>query len=173
MKALFSGEYRRAAMMGVVGLPVILALLVFRMFSGGPTDTAAAPARPSSVPRTVVTAPPVSLPAPVPLTPVDRALLRNPFCPLVAAPAAAAVPQVACDRRTVPAGKQTIGLADIFEEGGVRLARISIGAFTFPNLHVGDTLASSLRVVALSDRCGEFEYAGNPLPLCEGEQVLR
>src|SRR5688500_16841326 len=122
MKAVFSGEYRRAAMMGVVGLPVILALLVFRMFSGGPTDTAVVPAVPSSVPVTGVTAPPVSLPAPVPLAPVDRAPLRNPFCPWVAAPAVAGLPQVACDRRAVPAGTQAVGLTDIFEEGGVRLA---------------------------------------------------
>lgn len=172
MKAVFSGEYRRAAIMGVVALPVILALLVFRMFSGGPTDTAVVPALPSSVPLTGVTAPPVSLPAPVPLAPVDRALLRNPFCPLVAAPAAG-LPQVACDRRTVPAGAQAVGLADIFEEGGVRLARMYVGPLTFSNLHVGDTVAGSLRVVALSDRCGDFEYAGNPLPLCEGEQVFR
>lgn len=173
MKAVFSGEYRRAAMMGVVGLPVILALLVFRMFSAGPTETAVVPPVPSSVPLTGVTAPPVSLPAPIPLAPVDRALLRNPFCPRVAAPAAAGVPQVACDRRTVPAGTQAVGLADIFEEGGVRLARMHVGQFTFSNLHVGETVAGSLRVVALSDRCGDFEYAGNPLPLCEGEQVLK
>ena len=172
MKALFSGEYRRAAMMGVVGLPVILALLVFRMFSGGPTEVAPAPALPSSVPITGVTAPPVSLPVPAPLAPVDRALLRNPFCPLVAAPAAG-LPPVACDRRTVPAGVQEVGLTDIFDEGGVRLARMHVGLLGFSNLHVGETVAGSLRVVALSDRCGDFEYAGNPLPLCEGERVLR
>ena len=170
MKALFSGEYRRAAMMGVVGLPVIVALLLFRMFSGGPTDPVLAPAFPSSVPFTGVTAPPVSLPAPAPLTPVERALLRNPFCPLVTTPAEG---QVACDRRTVPAGSQEVGLTDIFDEGGVRLARMHVGPFTYSNLHVGDTVAGSLRVVALSDRCGDFEYAGNPLPLCEGEQVFR
>jgi hypothetical protein len=34
-------------------------------------------------------------------------------------------------------------------------------------------VAGSLRVVALSDRCGDFEYAGAPLPLCEGEQAFR
>jgi hypothetical protein len=173
MKALFAGEHRRAAMMGVVGLPVIVALLVFRVLSGGSTETAAAPTLPSSVPLTGVTAPPVVLPAPVPRAPVDRALLRNPFCPLVAAPAAAGLPQVACDRRTVPGGTQAVGLADIFDEGGVRLARMNVGPLTFSNLHVGDTVAGSLRVVALSDRCGDFEYAGSPLPLCEGEQVLR
>ena len=173
MKALFSGENRRAAMMGVVGLPVIVALLVFRMFSAGPTSTAVAPVPPSSVPLTGVTAPPVSLPAPVPSAPVDRALLRNPFCPLVAAPAAAGISQGACDRRTVPARRQAVGLVDIFEEGGVRLARVHVGPLTFSNLRVGDTVAGSLRVVALSDRCGDFTYAGAPLPLCEGEQALR
>ena len=171
MKALFSGEYRRAAMMGVVGLPVIVAMLLFRMFSGGPTGPAPVPAFPSSVPFSgVVTAPPVSLPAPVPLTPVDRALLRNPFCPLVAT---AGVPPIVCDRRTVPAGTQEVGLTDIFDEGGVRLARMRVGPFTYSNLHVGETVAGTLRVVALSDRCGDFEYAGKPLPLCEGEKVLR
>ena len=172
MKDLFSGEHRRAAMMGVVGLPVIVALLLFRMFSGGPTDPAPAPALPSSVPLTGVTAPPVSSPAPAPVAPIDPALLRNPFCPLVTAPAAG-LPPVACDRRTVPSGSQEIGLTDIFDEGGLRLARMHVGPFTFSNLHVGDTVAGSLRVIALSDRCGDFEYAGNPLPLCEGEQVLR
>lgn len=172
MKAIFSGEYRRAAMMGVVGLPVIIALLVFRMFSAGP-PAAAAPTTPSTAPVAAGTAPPVSVPAPVPLTPVDRSLLRNPFCPLVAAPAATGVPPVACDRRTVPVGAQAVGLADIFEEGGVRLARMYVGPFTFSNLHTGDTVADSLRVVALSDRCGEFEYAGRPLPLCEGEEAFR
>jgi hypothetical protein len=173
MKALFSGEHRRAAMMGVVGLPVIVALLLFRTFSGGGTGTTAAPALPSSVPFTGVTAPPMSVPAPVPLAPIDRALLRNPFCPRVAAPAAAGVPQISCDRRPVPAGRQVVGLVDIFEAGGVRLARMHIGPFTFSNLSVGDTVPGPLRVVALSDRCGDFEYAGNPVPLCEGEQVLR
>jgi hypothetical protein len=172
MKDLFSGEYRRAAMMGVVGLPVIIALLVFRTFSGGATGPAPAAALPSTVPVTGATAPPVALPAPVPLAPVDRALLRNPFCPLVTAPAAG-VPEVACDRRTVPAGTQDVGLTDIFDEGGVRLARMHVGPLTFSNLHVGDTVAGSLHVVALSERCGDFEYAGTPLPLCEGEQVLR
>ncbi len=68
---------------------------------------------------------------------------------------------------------QAIGLVDSFEEGGVRLARVHVGPFTFPNLHVGDTVAGSFRVVALADRCGDFEYAGTPLPLCEGEQVVR
>lgn len=172
MKALFSGEYRRAAMMGVVGLPVIVALLLFRTFSGGATGPARAPALPSAVPVTGVTAPPVSLPAPAPLAPADRALLRNPFCPLVTTPAAG-LPPLACDRRTVPAGKQEVGLTDIFHEGGVRLARMHVGLFTYANLHVGDTVPGSLRVVALSDRCGDFEFAGIPLPLCVGERVLR
>lgn len=176
MGTLFSGEYRRAAMMGVVGAPVILALLAFRLFAGGDGGTALAavgPAVPAPVPPSGATLPTVPVPAPVAPVPVDPALLRNPFCPLVAAPAAAGSAPVTCERPTAPAGRQVVELVDIFEEGGVRLARIRVGQFTFPNVHEGELVADSLRVVALSDRCGEFEFAAIPLPLCEGEQVFR
>jgi len=174
MKALFSGEYRRAAMMGVVGAPVIVALLVFRLAAGGgAASTAVGPAAPASVPLTAVTLPSVPLPVPVTRPPVDPALLRNPFCPLVAAPAAAGSAPITCERTTARAGRQVVRLVDIFMERGVRLARIQVGQFTFPNAHEGDVVADSLRVVALSDRCGRFEFAAVPLSLCEGERVLK
>ena len=176
MGALFSGEYRRAAMMGVVGAPVIVALLMLRLFAGGDggaASTPVGPAVPASVPLSGGTLPTAPVPAPVPPVPVDPALLRNPFCPLVAAPAAAGSAPVTCERPAAPAGHQVVELVDIFEEGGVRLARMHVGQFTFSNVHEGDVVADSLRVVALSDRCGDFEFAAAPLSLCEGEQVFR
>src|SRR5687768_16468803 len=109
MGTLFSGEYRRAAMMGVVGAPVILALLAFRLFAGGDGDTASAavgPAVPASAPLSGAAHPTVPVPAPVPPVPVDPALLRNPFCPLVAAPAAEGSAPVTCQRTPAPAGRQ-------------------------------------------------------------------
>jgi hypothetical protein len=176
MGTLFSGEYRRAAMMGVVGAPVILALLVFRLFTGDDGGTASAavgPAVPASAPLSGAALPTVPVPAPVPPVPVDPALLRNPFCPLVAAPAAEGSAPVTCERTPAPAGRQVVELVDIFEEGGVRLARMRVGQFTFSNVHEGDVVADSLRIVALSDRCGDFEFASFPLSLCEGEQVFK
>ena len=174
MGTLFSGEYRRAAMMGMVGAPVIMALLAFRLFAGGDGALAAVgPAVPASVPLSGATLPTVPVPAPVPPVPVDPALLRNPFCPLVAAPAAAESAPVTCERTPAPTGRQVVTLVDIFEEGGVRLARMRVGQFTFSNLHEGDVVADSLRVVGLSDRCGDFEFASFPLSLCEGEQVFK
>jgi hypothetical protein len=170
--ALFSGEYRRAAMMGVVGAPVIVALLVIRLFAGGDGGAVSTPVAPA-VPLNGVTLPTVPVPAPVPSVPVDPALLRDPFCPLVAAPAAAGSAPVTCERPPAPAGPQVVELVDIFEEGGVRLARMRVGQFTFPNVHEGDVVAGSLRIVGLSDRCGDFEFASAPLSLCEGEQVFR
>jgi hypothetical protein len=176
MGTLFSGEHRRAAMMGVVGVPLILALLVFRLFAGGDGGTALAavgPAVPASVPPSGATLPTVPVAAPVSPVPVDPALLRNPFCPLVAAPAAAGSAPVTCERPGAPVGRLVVELVDIFDEGDVRLARMRVGEFTFPNVHEGDLVAGSLRVVVLSDRCGEFEFASFPLSLCEGEQVFK
>jgi hypothetical protein len=170
--AVFSGEHRRAAMMGVVGAPVIVALLVLRLFAGGDGAIASTQVAPS-VPLSGVTLPTIPVPPSVPAVPVDPALLRNPFCPLVAAPAAAGSAPVTCERTPTPAGRQVVGLVDIFEEGGVRLARMYVGQFTFSNVHEGDVVADSLRVISLSDRCGDFEFAAVPLSLCEGEQVFK
>jgi hypothetical protein len=173
--AVFSGEHRRAAMMGVVGVPVIVALLVFRLSAagGGTASTPVAAAVPASVPSSGAALPGVPVPATVPPVPVDPALLRDPFCPLVTPAAAAGSVPVTCERPTVTAGRQVVELVDMFEEGGVRLARMRVGQFTFSNVHEGDVVAGSLRVVGLADRCGDFEFAAVPLSLCEGEQVIR
>jgi len=175
MRKLFAGENRRAAIMGVVAAPVIVALLVFRLFAGG--DSAALPPLPvdpapptAAVPAAGVALPATSVPPPSP--PVDPALLRDPFCPLAVAAAPGAAP-VGCRPRIVPTGAQDIGLQDIFMEGDVRLARMNVGQFTFANLHVGDAVAGSFRVVTLSERCGDFEFAGSLFSLCEGEHVSK
>lgn len=176
MRALLAGEHRRAVIMGGIGGAAILALLVFRLLGGGAESTepyqgavSAVPTTP--VPSTTVTVPTAVVPAPSP--PVDPALLRDPFCPLVAAPASPGSAPVACRRQPVPAGRQAVRLQDIFVEGGVRLPRMHVGQFTFSNLHEGDTFADSFRVVSLSERCGEFDSAGQPFSLCEGEEAFK
>lgn len=171
MRALFSGEHRRAAIMGVVGAPVIMVLLIFRLLAPADSGMLPAPVGPAppaaTIPPVAVITPPA--PAPASSIPVDPALLRDPFCALVAVPPA----PVGCQPRTVPPGRQAIRLEDIFAEGNVRLARMQVGRFTFPNLHEDDDVGGSFRVVSLSERCGEFEFAGNPFSLCEGEQAIR
>jgi hypothetical protein len=170
---LFAGENRRAAVMGAVGVPVIVALLLFRLVSGGESATVAAPAVPAV--RTAVV-PPVTastVPVPRPSFPVDPALLRDPFCPLVASAAAPGAPPTVCAPRSVPPGRQSVTLDDIFGEQGILLARMRVGQFTYANLHEGDAVSGGLRVVSLAERCGEFEMAGTPFALCIGEQTSK
>lgn len=171
LRTLFSGENRRAAIMGAIGLPAILALLVFRLLTGGGSDALATPI----VPFLAAPGPPaaaIAVPVSAPPLPVDRALLRDPFCPLVAA-AVPGSPPAACAPRSVAPGQQVVSLEDVFMEGDVRLARIRIDQSTFPNLHQGDTVSGGFRVVSLADRCGEFEMGGNPFSLCIGEQAAK
>jgi hypothetical protein len=173
MRTLFSGEYRRAAIMGAVGAPIILALLVFRLLSGGDPGTPVLAGR-VAAPVAAAGATPPTVPVPAPSLAVDPALLRDPFCPLVTAPAAAGSEPVACRRGgEVPPGLQAVGLEDIFVEGGVRLARMQVGQFTYPNLHEGDAVAGAFRVVSLAERCGEFEAAGKAFSLCLGERAFK
>jgi hypothetical protein len=174
MGALLSGEHRRAAILGVAGGVAVIALLVFRVVGGGAGSSGppapVSPALPTTpVPSASVTGP--SAPAPAASPAVDPSLLRDPFCPLAAAAAPGSAP-VVCRPRVAPPGGQAVGLEDIFVEAGVRLARMHVGPFTFPNLHEGDTFADSFRVVSLSERCGEFDSAGKPFPLCEGEEAF-
>ncbi|MGH8972432.1 MAG: hypothetical protein ACRD0C_04430 [Acidimicrobiia bacterium] len=174
MRSLLQGEHRRAVIMGAVGLAATCALLVFRLFAGGGDDDlgASLDAALSATPAIPVGAPAPTAP-PSPPSPVDPALLRDPFCPLVAASAAPETPPVVCRRSPAPQGRQAVGLEDIFVEAGRRLARMHVGSVTFPNLHEGETFAELLRVVSLTDRCGEFEHAGGRFQLCEGEEVFR
>lgn len=173
VREVFVGENRRAAIMGATGVPAILALLLFRLLTGGDSETRAAPVVPAF--GTVVLPPAAGTAAPVPRPslPIDPSLLRDPFCPWVAAAAAPGAPPAACAPRSVPPGQQSVGLQDIFGERGVLLARMHVGQFTFANLHAGDTAPGGLRVVSLADRCGEFEMAGTPFALCIGEQTSK
>jgi hypothetical protein len=72
----------------------------------------------------------------------------------------------------VAPGKQSVGLQDVFGEGGILLARMQVGRFTYANLRQGET-AAGLLVVSLAERCGEFEMAGVRFALCTGEQTSR
>lgn len=174
MPSLLAGEHRRAVIMGAVGVATIAVLLVFRLFAGGDDDFGSpidsAPVT-TPVPQVNVPVPPA--PAPAASPPVDPALLRDPFCPLVAAPAAPESRPVVCRRGAAPPGRQVVRLNDIFAEAGIRLARMHVGPVTFPNLHEGDAFADSFRVVSLSERCGEFDFAGQPFSLCEGEETIK
>jgi hypothetical protein len=175
MRALLSGEHRRAVIMGAAGVAAIVALLAFRLLAGGESDPYAAvgPTSTTPVPSASVTVPTTAVPPAAPAPAVDPALLRDPFCPLVAAAAAPEASPVVCRGRTVPAGRQAVGLQDVFVEGGGRLARMHVGPVTFPNLHEGDAFSDSFRVVSLSERCGDFESAGKPFSLCEGEETFK
>jgi hypothetical protein len=173
VRELFEGENRRAAVMGAVGVPAILALLLFRLLTGGDSATLAAPAVPALPTAVVPPAARTAAPVPPPSPPVDPSLLRDPFCPLVASAAAPGAPPTACAPRSVPPGRQSVGLQDIFGEGGILLARMHVGQFTFANLREGDTGSGGFRVVSLAERCGQFEMAGTPFALCIGEQTSK
>ena len=161
--------------MGASGLAAVGVLLVFRLLAGGGDEDVTAPLDSAllTTPAPPAGAPPATAPPSPASPPVDPAQLRDPFCPLVSAPAAPGSAPVVCRRSPPPPGRQAVGLQDVFVEAGTRLARMHVGSVTFPNLHEGETFAGSFRVVSLADRCGVFEHEGKSFPLCEGEDVFR
>jgi hypothetical protein len=175
MQALWAGEHRRAVILGGIGVATIVALLVIRVFSGGdgsdPYAGIGGALAPIPTPSAGVTTPAAAAPTPRP--PVDPAVLRDPFCPLVSAAASPESPPVVCQARPAPAGRRVVALVDVFVEGGVPLARMRVGPVSFPNLHESEAFAETLRVISLSERCGEFDASGTPFSLCEGEETFK
>ena len=64
------------------------------------------------------------------------------------------------------------GQFDVFDQGGVTMARVQVGSTVY-TVAAGQTFATSYKVVSLSGTCGQFLFGDSPFSLCEGEQVIK
>ena len=71
-----------------------------------------------------------------------------------------------------PSAGTTVALIDVFDQGGVTMARVQVGSTVY-TVAAGQTFATSYKVVSLSGTCGQFLFGDSPFSLCEGEQVIK
>jgi hypothetical protein len=71
-----------------------------------------------------------------------------------------------------PSAGTTVALIDVFDQGGVTMARVQVGSIVY-TVAAGQTFAVSYKVVSISGTCGQFLYGDSPFSLCEGEQVIK
>jgi hypothetical protein len=71
-----------------------------------------------------------------------------------------------------PSAGTTVALIDVFDQGGVTMARVQVGSTVY-TVAAGQTFATSYKVVSISGTCGQFLYGDSPFSLCEGEQVIK
>ncbi|MCU1426933.1 MAG: hypothetical protein JWL83_933 [Actinomycetia bacterium] len=72
-----------------------------------------------------------------------------------------------------PGSGQTIAVLDVFTEpGGTVKARVRVGSTVY-TVGVGDTFATSYKVVSLNPPCGQFLFGDSPFTLCIGEETIK
>jgi hypothetical protein len=71
-----------------------------------------------------------------------------------------------------PSAGTTVAVIDVFDQGGVTMARVQVGSTVY-TVAAGQTFATSYKVVSLSGTCGQFLFGDSPFSLCEGEQVIK
>jgi hypothetical protein len=71
-----------------------------------------------------------------------------------------------------PATGTVVKLVDVFDQGGVVMARVQVGSTQY-TVAAGQTFAVSYKVVSLSGTCGQFLYGDSPFSLCENEEVIK
>jgi hypothetical protein len=138
--------------------------------------------------------PPTTAPAPAPSLPneqFDAFATRNPFEPAIQVtedidtgtepidsgtdPGTATPPPDTAPPRASspdPTTGTVVALIDVFDEGGITMARIQVGSTVY-TVAAGQTFATSYKVVSLSGTCGQFLYGDSPFTLCENEQVIK
>lgn len=70
-----------------------------------------------------------------------------------------------------PAGTP-VALLDVFDDNGTTRARVQVGSTVY-TVGIGDTFATSYRVVDLAGQCGDFLYGDSSFSICEGQQVIK
>jgi hypothetical protein len=72
-----------------------------------------------------------------------------------------------------PGAGAAISVLDVFtNNGGGVQARVKVGSTVY-TVGVGDTFATSFKVVSLSGQCGQFLFGDSPFTLCEGEETIK
>jgi hypothetical protein len=72
-----------------------------------------------------------------------------------------------------PGTGESVAVLDVFNDAsGVPQARVRVGSTVY-TVGVGDTFATSYKVVSLNEPCGQFLFGDNPFSLCEGEETIK
>jgi hypothetical protein len=189
---------RRITIILVVGGVFVALLAAVNLMGGGGggepgEDSTITPAATAAGGSEALATPPTTAPAPAPSLPNDQFdafATRNPFEPAIQVtddvdpgaapidpgtdPGTATPPDTAPPRSSSPdpSAGTVVALVDVFDEGGITMARIQVGSTVF-TVAAGQTFATSYKVVSLSGTCGQFLYGDSPFTLCENEQVIK
>jgi hypothetical protein len=200
--AASGGGNRRLTIILVVGGVVIALFAAYSLLSGGggsdePTadvpPAATATGQPGGTTTGTAATPSTTAP-PAPALPngeFDVFATRNPFEPAIevvsettpegtgepagGSTGAGSTPPPATPPATgspEPSSGTTVALLDVFDQGGVTMARIQVGSTQY-TVAAGQTFAVSYKVVSLSGTCGQFLYGDSPFSLCENEQITK
>jgi len=72
-----------------------------------------------------------------------------------------------------PGAGESIAVLDVYTDtSGTPQARVRVGSTVF-TVGVGDTFATSYKVVSLDEPCGKFLFGDSPFQLCEGEETIK
>jgi hypothetical protein len=79
----------------------------------------------------------------------------------------------AASRSEAPGAGQSIAVLDVFNDAsGTPQARVRVGSTVY-TVGVGDTFATSYKVVSLNEPCGQFLFGDSSFQLCEGEETIK
>jgi hypothetical protein len=178
-----------------IGVLVIVAFLAMKVLGGGgggssatsssTAGTAAAGAPSASTTTTTAPASPST-----PNQSFDVFTTKNPFQPLVTDSASTSfnlpttdtsiptstdvTPPATIPTDQAPSAGTPVSVLEVVDAGGVVSARVQVGSQVY-TVHVGDTFATSYRVVSLDPTtgCGQFQFGDTPFELCTGQQTLK
>jgi hypothetical protein len=72
-----------------------------------------------------------------------------------------------------PGAGESIAVLDVSNDvSGTPQARVRVGSTVY-TVGVGDTFATSYKVVSLAEPCGRFLFGDSPFQLCEGEETIK
>jgi hypothetical protein len=72
-----------------------------------------------------------------------------------------------------PGTGESVAVLDVSTDpSGAPQAQVRVGSTVY-TVRVGDTFATSYRVVSLDEPCGQFLFGDNPFTLCEGEETIK
>ena len=73
---------------------------------------------------------------------------------------------------SAPSGGQRVGLLDVFTADGAEKVQVRVGSTVY-TVAVGETFASSYKLLSTSGNCATFLHGDDKFTLCEGEEVLK
>ncbi len=181
-------ENKRLIRIVAVGAGIVMLFLAYTVFFSGGDDTSSESS--VEIPEVVSSATTTTTAPGEPTVPggeFDVFATRDPFEPVVSVGPPPTTPTTTPGGTTPatgggtspttsvnqnPSGGTSVALLDVFEEGGVVKARIQVGSTVYTVI-IGETFATSYRLVSISGTCVQLLYGDAPFQLCEGEAVIK